>query len=146
MSVSNQKKALPMDLEKFAEIILTRDEKRDDNLSNEMANLAKQVSKLVTITALSEQQHKQHRDERDKTDKTLYDHGKRIYANEAQILRLQDKEKALQKRWDSIDKVKFGVLIVVIASAIIAYVGLNVKAAKSDEGKIDKEATTRRIN
>ena len=124
----NQESESKMDLEKLAEIILTRDEKRDDRLSSEMANLASEVSKMATICAVSEQQHQQHREDRNKTDETLKDHGVRIYAVEKQMIALKITDKIAQKRWDRVDKIKAGVVVAVLTAAAIAYLGLKSSA------------------
>ena len=127
MKDNEQKNNSNIDLEKFAEIISKRDETRDDRLSTEIANLTRQVSKLVTITALSEQQHRQHREERDKTDETLKNHGKRIYVMEKQILELEVTDKFEQKKSDNFDKIKIGVMVLVFTALILAYFEVNKK-------------------
>lgn len=111
-------------LQKFAETIIRRDEKREDRLTTEVANLAKEMSNLVSIVAVSEQKHEQARIDRDKTDETLKDHGKRLYAVEAQTLLLTNNEKTTAKRWERIDMIKASVITTVIAAAILIYLGL----------------------
>lgn len=119
-----QSKELETVLEKFTETIVKRDEKRDDRLTTEVANLAKEMSKLVSIVAVSEQKHEQARLDRDKTDETLKDHGKRLYAVEAQTLLLKSAKKTTDKRWDRIDTIKASLFTSVLLAAILIYFGL----------------------
>lgn len=97
--------------------------KKYDRLADTVNSIGDKMGELITIIKVQEQKHAQIDKENKRTDLTLQDHGKRVYALEAEMIGIKKDIESNKKPWVKLDKITTIIIAGIFLAASVYYLG-----------------------